>query len=107
MVTMFSTVYVIARDMEEAGRIARYLVEEHLIACANFYVVSSVFRWEGNIEEGNEVAMICKTKTELVPVAIKRIKELHSYELPCITSWKIDEGYAPYLDWVGKETVRP
>lgn len=107
MVAMFSTVYVIARDMEEAGRIARYLVEERLIACANFFVVSSVFRWEGQIQEDSEVAVICKTRTELVPAAIKRIKELHSYELPCITSWTIDEGYGPYLDWVGRETERP
>jgi len=101
---MISAVYVIARDMEEAGRIARYLVEERLIACANFYVVSSVFRWEGNLEESNEVAVICKTRTELVAAVIERIKELHSYELPCITSWKIDEGYGPYLKWVKDET---
>jgi periplasmic divalent cation tolerance protein len=103
---MFSVVYVIARDMEEAGLIARYLVEERLIACANFFVVSSVFRWEGNIEEGSEVAMICKTRTELVPAAIKRVKELHSYELPCITSWKIAEGHDAYLNWAGQETGR-
>ncbi|HMK46663.1 MAG TPA: divalent-cation tolerance protein CutA [Methanocella sp.] len=103
---MISVVYVIARDMGEAGLIARYLVEERLIACANFYVVSSVFRWEGNLEEGGEVAMICKTRTELVATAITRIKELHSYKLPCITSWKIDEGYGPYLDWVRGETRR-
>ncbi len=106
MVTMFSVVYVIARDMEEAGRIARYLVEERLIACANFFVVSSVYRWEGNVEEGGEVAMICKTRTELVPAAIKRIKELHSYEIPCITSWRIADAHGPYLDWVGRETGR-
>jgi uncharacterized protein involved in tolerance to divalent cations len=55
-------------------------------------------------EEGPEAAMICKTRTELVPLVIARVKELHSYEVPCITSWEIATGSASYLDWVGKET---
>jgi len=90
--------------MEEASRIARALVEAGLIACANFDVTSSVYRWAGRIEEETEVSMICKTQTKLVPDVIKKVKEMHSYELPCITSWKLDNGYGPYLDWVKKET---
>jgi periplasmic divalent cation tolerance protein len=103
---MFSVVYIISRDMEEAGRIAKALVEERLIACANFQVVSSVYRWGGRIEEDTEVSMICKTATERVPDVIRRVNEIHSYELPCITSWKLDDGYGPYLDWVKKETEK-
>jgi len=90
--------------MEEASRIARALVEAGLIACANFDVTSSVYRWAGRIEEETEVSMICKTQTRLVPDVIKKVKEMHSYELPCITSWELDNGYGPYLDWVKKET---
>lgn len=90
--------------MEEASGIARALVTERLIACANFSVISSVYRWNGRIEEDTEVSMICKTTTDRVPDVIKRVKELHSYELPCITSWKIDAGYGPYLEWVKEET---
>ena len=101
---MFSVVYIISRDMEEAGRIAEALVEERLVACANFDVISSVYRWKGRMEHDTEVSMICKTTTGRVPAVIKRVKELHSYELPCITSWKLDDGYGPYLDWVKKET---
>ena len=101
---MFSVVYISSRDLDEARRIARTLVEERLVACANCWPITSVFRWEGAIEEGGEAAMICKTRTALVPDVIRRVKELHSYEVPCITSWKIDAGPADYLDWVGKET---
>jgi periplasmic divalent cation tolerance protein len=101
---MFSVVYIICRDMDEAGRIATVLVEERLVACANFDVVSSIYRWSGRMERDTEVSMICKTTTERVPDVVKRVKELHSYELPCITSWKLDGGYGPYLEWVKKET---
>jgi periplasmic divalent cation tolerance protein len=101
---MFSVVYIICRDMEEAGRIADSLVGERLVACANFGVVSSVYMWGGRIERDTEVSMACKTRTALVDDVIKRVKELHSYELPCITSWRLDGGYGPYLDWVKTET---
>lgn len=103
---MFSVVYIICRDMEEAGLIANALVEERLVACANSSVVSSVYRWAGRIEHDTEVSMVCKTRTELVADVIKRVKDLHSYELPCITSWRLDGGYGPYLDWVEKETEK-
>jgi periplasmic divalent cation tolerance protein len=103
---MFSVVYIICRDMDEAGRIARALVEERLVACANYDIISSTFRWAGRIEADTEVSMICKTTTERVPDVIKRVKELHSYDLPCITTWKLDGGYGPYLDWIKKETER-
>jgi periplasmic divalent cation tolerance protein len=101
---MYSTVYVTAKDENEARRIARALVAEKLVACANYWPITSVFMWEGVVEQGLEAAMICKTRTDLVPDVIKRVKELHSYEVPCITSWEIAAGSERYLEWVGKET---
>lgn len=103
---MFSVVYIISRDMEEAGRIADVLVAERLVACVNFGIISSVYRWEGRIQHDTEVSMLCKTTTERVPDVIKRVKELHSYELPCITSWKLEDGHGPYLEWVKAETEK-
>ncbi len=50
--------------------------------------------------------MVCKTRTELVDDVARRARELHSYELPCITSWRLDGGHGPYLDWVKKETEK-
>jgi periplasmic divalent cation tolerance protein len=101
---MYSTVYVTAKDENEALHIARTLIAEKLVACANYWPITSVFRWEGAVVQGREAAMICKTRTDLVPDVIKRVKELHSYEVPCITSWEIANGLESYLDWVGKET---
>ncbi len=101
---MYSTVYVTAKDAGEARGIAKALVEEQLVACVNYWPITSAFRWEGRMDECGEVAMLCKTRTGLVPAVIARVKELHSYEVPCITSWKIDTGSESYLDWIYTET---
>jgi len=97
---MFSIVYITAGDMEEAKKIGRKLVEERLAACANIFPIASIYRWKGKIEDANEFGIIVKTKTEKVKELEKRVKELHSYEVPCVVSFRIEEGSKDYLDWI-------
>ncbi len=104
-VMTFSDIYVTASDLDEARRIARIVIEEKLGACANIYPITSIYRWHGNIDEEDEYALLIKTKTELVGNATARIRSLHSYETPCIVSFKIDAGDQSYLDWVAQETL--
>ncbi|MEM2934568.1 MAG: divalent-cation tolerance protein CutA [Methanocellales archaeon] len=99
---MFSIVYITASNFEEAKRIARILVEERLAACANFFPITSSFQWKG-VQEASEVAVIAKTKFEKVEEIIERVKQIHSYEIPCIISWKIEQGYKPFLKWIEDE----
>ena len=86
--------------MPEARKIGRILVEENLAACANIFPITSIFRWKGNIDEASEFGIIVKTRTEKVKEIEKRVKEIHSYEVPCVVSFKIDEGSLDYLDWI-------
>ena len=37
-----------------------------------------------------------------MPALIARVKELHSYDCPCIIGLPIGEGYQPYLDWLSE-----
>jgi len=99
---MFSLVYITAGNMEEARKIGKKLVEERLVACVNLFPITSIFRWQGSIDEENEVAIIAKTKTGKVKNVEKRVKELHSYDVPCVVSFNIDEGLKDYLDWIGE-----
>ncbi|MFA4935573.1 MAG: divalent-cation tolerance protein CutA [Candidatus Methanoperedens sp.] len=99
---MFSIVYITAGDMEEARKIGRKLVEEKLAACVNIFPITSIFRWKGNIDESQEFGIIAKTKTQKVKEIEKRVKELHSYEVPCVVSFGIVEGSADFLKWVGE-----
>ncbi len=97
---MFSVIYITAGNLEEARRIGKKLIEEHLAACVNIFPISSIYRWKDDIEESNEFGMIVKTKTEKVKEIEKRVKQLHSYEVPCVIEFKIGEGSAEYLKWI-------
>jgi CutA1 divalent ion tolerance protein len=56
-----TALFVTASSTEEANKIARGLLEHNLVACVNLIPqVKSVYRWEGNVEESEEVLMIIK-----------------------------------------------
>ncbi len=80
--------------------IARALVEERLAACVNVSQVKSYFTWEGKLSQDNEELMIIKTKRRMIGSLEKRIKELHSYQLPEIIVLPIKEGDEAYLRWI-------
>jgi len=97
---MFSIIYITAGDMAEARMIGRKLVEERLAACANIFPITSIFRWKGSIDETNEFGIIVKTRSDKVKEIDKRVKEIHSYEVPCVVTFKIEEGLTDYLNWI-------
>ena len=95
------TVYAIFADAEEAQHIGRTVVEERLAACINILgSISSMYRWQGKVEDANEVAAILKTTDEQADTLIARLAELHSYEVPCITTWPVDKIFGGYAKWV-------
>jgi len=100
------SVYITAPSRDIAERIAHHLVEEKLAACVNIISgVRSIYRWKDRVESANEVILIAKTRRDLFEPLEKRVKELHSYEVPCIVAWPIEAGHQPYLDWIEKETA--
>jgi periplasmic divalent cation tolerance protein len=100
-----SFVYITAKDKSEAAAVGHTLVDERLAACVNIIPgMSSIYRWEGDIEEAGEVVLIAKTRSSRVEQLIERVKQLHSYACPCIVSWRIEQGHPPYLDWIEKES---
>jgi len=99
---MFYLVYITCGSREEAERIADALIKEKLAACVNFFPINSVFEWEGKMQEEEEYALLCKTTEEKTPQLKKKVKEIHSYEIPAILVIEIKEGNEEFLDWVEK-----
>lgn len=86
---------------DEAARIAKALVDEHLAACVNVVTgVRSFFFWEGGVRDEQEVLLICKSLRERVPKIVERVKSLHSYSVPEIIAIPVAAGSAEYLQWV-------
>jgi periplasmic divalent cation tolerance protein len=99
------SVYITAGSAEEAAHIGRTLVEERLAACANLIPgVRSVYRWQGRVEEAEEVVVIAKTRAALFDRLARRARTLHSYECPCILALPIAAGSPDYLAWIAAET---
>ncbi len=96
---MPGVVYITAGDMKNASEIARELVSRRLAACVNMFPISSIYRWNEQITEQNEIAMLVKTDSSRLNEIIEVVKSLHTYDLPAIEFWEI-EGEQEYLDRV-------
>jgi periplasmic divalent cation tolerance protein len=100
------TVYATFASDEEARRIARTLVEERLAACANVLgSCHSIYRWQGAIEEAEEVPALFKTRGEKADALIARLAQLHSYDVPAAVVWRIQGAADSYSDWIESETL--
>ncbi len=101
-------VFITTRSTEEAKKIGKLLVEEGLAACCTIIQpVESVFKWKDAIHIEQETLIISKTREELFSALEKRVKQLHSYEVPEIIAIPITQGSKSYLDWIVKETRMP
>ncbi|MCL2122853.1 MAG: divalent-cation tolerance protein CutA [Desulfovibrionaceae bacterium] len=100
---MYLMAYLTATDMDEARRIAKTLVAERLAACVNILgQIESVYHWEGEVQYSGEVALLAKTTEACFDAFAARVRELHSYELPCVVAAPLARGEAAFLGWVGK-----
>jgi periplasmic divalent cation tolerance protein len=94
-------VYVTAADQAEADKLARALLAERLIACSNLVDhVQSCFWWQGNLDQATEVLCVFKSLRKHFSAINNRIKELHSYETPCVVALPIIDGNPDFLDWI-------
>jgi periplasmic divalent cation tolerance protein len=97
--------YITARDHGEALLIGRALLESRSVACINIIEgMQSMYWWEGRLEEARECILIAKTVASKQEEIIRRVKELHSYSVPCVVFWPLSGGNQEYLSWIERET---
>lgn len=102
-------VYITTKDKDEARTIGKKLVKEKLAACVNIVDgMEAIYRWEGEIVEDTETILIAKTPYHNVNELTERVKELHSYDCPCIISLQLSEqeGNEEYQNWLLKNSKR-
>ena len=98
-------IYITASSPTEALTIGRTVVGERLAACANVLPgVTSVYWWQGEVQEEAEASLILKTRSDLVERLTARVKDLHSYGCPCIVALPIAAGNPDFLRWIAEET---
>ena len=90
---------------EQAEKLAHTLIEQQLAACVNVLpAVTSVYRWQGQVETANETIILIKTTMARYPAVEAAIKAQHPYELPEIIAVPVSTGLPAYLEWVRTET---
>lgn len=104
--TPVRVVLVTAPSEQSAAGICEALLSEGLVACGNILSgVRSLYRWEGRVEDEPEVLVVLKTVSSSVPALLRRIPELHPYEVPEILTLQVETGHPPYLEWVAGEVA--
>ena len=102
-----ASVYATFADEAEARRIGRQLVEERLAACVNILgPCHSIYRWQGKVEEASEVAAIFKVAADQAETLVRRLEELHSYDVPAAVVWPIEQTSESYRSWVAENSSR-
>ena len=103
--TSASTVSIVLTTLgadADAAAIARTLIDERLAACVNILPpMTSVYRWQGKVEQDREQQMVIKTASGRVADLQVRLRQLHPYELPEFLVLDAT-GSEAYLAWVGE-----
>lgn len=98
-------VLITTPDEACAREIARSLVEERLLACANIVPrVTSIYRWEGAVQEESEALLIGKTTEGRLAQLETRLSELHPYDVPECVAFAPARVEARYLAWLVDST---
>jgi periplasmic divalent cation tolerance protein len=98
-------VFITASGEEEAAKIARALVEERLAACVNIIRgVRSVYAWKGEVQDEAEALMVLKTREALFDPIKRRVRQLHSYDVPEVIAVPITRGLEVYMAWMEEVT---
>jgi periplasmic divalent cation tolerance protein len=89
---------------EQAGRIARALLDQRLAACVNILPgVRSIYRWKDQIEDAAEWMLIIKSRRDLLDKLRLAVARIHSYEVPELLAVPVVDGSEEYLAWLDRE----
>lgn len=96
-----SIVYITTPNVEAAKQLSYKLVDGKYAACVNIIPqLTSIYKWEGKMNEDSELLLMVKTTTDKVDDLSKFVRENHPYSVPEVISVKIDNGNVDYLNWV-------
>lgn len=89
----------------QAQVLARTLVEEHLVACAQILPqIHSIYRWQGQIESEGEVLIWLKLPTSRYNRLAQRLGQIHPYQEPEVIVLGAAQVSPSYLAWAQEQT---
>lgn len=102
----YGFIYTTVSSLEEAQRIAHYLVKKKIAACVNVIPnMHSYYENQGRVESHSEAAVILKTRKSLWIQIEKEMKSIHSYDCPCLVFIPFQKASSSFLKWMSEKTV--
>jgi periplasmic divalent cation tolerance protein len=89
------------KDIDEAKKIAKILIEKKLAACVQISDIESLYVWNEELCNDNEKLVSIKTKKKNFEKIQRKIKENHSYDLPEIIAIDIENASEEYKKYIG------
>lgn len=94
--------------LDEAKKVAQYLVQSHLVACAQIIPsIESIYIWNDSLETAHESKVVLKTLRQHSDAIIEIICQMSSYQVPEVLIFTIVDGHQGYLEWLRKSLTSP
>ncbi len=88
-------------DQKGGEAMGQMLVERELAACVQVLpAMTSVYRWQEQIQYATESLLLIKTTRELYVAVEAAIKAQHRYQMPEIIALPVVAGSTDYLTWL-------
>ncbi len=93
-------VYTACSSQEEAKSIGRLAIEEKLAVSADYWLMNSVYPWQGVIHDASQYLLMFATQKLVSNRLIKFIESQHSYNIPMIIRTNTSATSLSYSLWV-------
>ncbi len=100
----FLLIYTTHKNLVEAKKICNPLLTQKIIACVNYFPITSSYHWKGEIVTTTEITAILKTRIENWEKVKEYVESNHPYETPCIIKLAEVEANDTYASWIQDET---
>ena len=90
-------------SQQEANAIADSLLDKQLVTCVKQVAINSRFRWQGKIENANEILLIMESREDLFDRVEAEVAKLHSYDTFVLEAVAVSKVSAKARGWVKDE----
>lgn len=92
--------YIPCPTPDIAQQLARLGVEKNLAFCGQVLPgITSIYKWQGSLNQDDEVILILKTDSRLEPTLTQLILANHPYEIPCVLKLPAESLNPAYTKW--------
>ncbi len=96
-------IYTTCKTEDEAKSLCKILIEGKHAACVDYWPVSSVYHWDGEVVNLAQMMLMVTTFEKKLADVEDLISQNHSYSVPMIAGVDVRRISGPYKEWMNTE----